>query len=87
MVQFNNPFEAHGYDSGLMDVAVQALKRGRNGEGEPVNVVVDGHDEIVELNPNDRFAIAHMVDHAMGVEAARTVGYGILGVILPKLKH
>lgn len=79
----SNPFEAHGYHPALMDVAVQALKRGRNGQSKQFHVALGG---VIVLGQEDREAIACMVDSAVGEDSARSVAYGILGVILPKLE-
>lgn len=79
MPEFKNPFSEHGYDPGLMDVAVKSLMRGRKGEGVAVHVVME--DNLISLSSDDRLTISHMVDHAVGVESARTVGYGILGLV------
>lgn len=84
MTEFKNPFAEHGYDPGLMDVAVQALKRGRRGEGESVNVFVNGGDNIVELGEADRSAISGLVDKAVGAESVPVVGFGILKIVILK---
>jgi hypothetical protein len=41
---------------------------------------------VIVLGQEDREAIACMVDSAVGEDSARSVAYGILGVILPKLE-
>lgn len=79
--KLQNPFEEHGYSPALMDVTIQALKRGHNGERRSVVIPVEHDFDIVVLTPTDRDIIADIVDSAIGVESARTVGYCILSIV------
>lgn len=85
MSELQNPFATHGYQPWLMDVASQALKRGRNGVIEPVNVELQGNHRVIQLTPREREVIAYLVDNAIGVESARTVGFAVLALIGHKM--
>ena len=81
MSELQNPFEKHGYQAWLMDVATQALKRGRNGVIEPVSVELQGNRGVIQLSPGERDVISYIVDNAVGVESVRTVGFAILALV------
>jgi hypothetical protein len=80
-----NPFEEQGFHPGIMDLTVQALKRGHNGDGYPVEVTLEDDSSVVLLDVGDREIVASLVDHAVGEESARTVGHGVIGILKSKL--
>lgn len=82
MTKSANPFERHGYDPSLMDLATQALKRGRGGEG--VATYANIAETLIELDEDDKRTIAHMIDQANGPECGKTVGYGIVAMLVLK---
>jgi len=82
----DNPFERHGFHPGLMDLTVQALKRGRNGEGYPVEVDLEDRGTAVVLDSFDRHVISRLVDNATGIESARTVGHEVVGLLRGKIE-
>lgn len=79
--KLQNPFEEHGYSPELLEVTTQALKRGHNGERRTVVIPVEHDLDVVVLTPTDRDNIADIVDSAIGMESARTVGYCILSIV------
>jgi len=76
----SNPFEAYGYHPGLMDLTVQALKRGHNGEGGAVSIIfvgtdsTKGEDFTVDISRDNGRVIGNRVDNDVGPESARNVG-------------
>jgi len=81
MTKLTNPFEANGYDPRMMDVAVQSLRRGRNGQGVTVNVVLADSGEIVELKDDHREVISDLVDNVRAPDPVHTVAFGIIAVL------
>ena len=77
-----DPFKKHGYPPVVIDVTVEALKRGPRGARHDVPVADE--DSGLVLTPNDCQTIAYLVDTAVGVNSGSSVGYGVLAVLASK---
>ncbi len=83
-----NPFAEHGYPPELLDIAARALKRGPRGQGVDQTVVYEGEQAIlpkgttVHFGERQREIITALVDNARGEESARSVGFGVMSVMI-----
>lgn len=52
-----------------------------------MNVVVEGHEVLISLTPEDREEILSLVTHATGPEAVRSEALGVAHLVLGKLEE
>ncbi len=72
------------YDPRNLDVAVEALKRGHNGEGYPVAVFIESIGAVATFDAGDRERIAQAVDHPTSINPIRGLGQEIIAIAAEK---
>lgn len=88
MRRLNNPLEGTRFNPAHTDVAVEALKRGRNGEGrQPLEVVIDNLGVMATLTAADRQRIADVVEKASIESDPLLFGGGVELVISDRLEE
>jgi hypothetical protein len=87
MAQFiGNPFEEKGFDPAIMDIAVTAFKRGRNGEGVYGNLTlyesapagIAEQFDTVPMDAHARSYLRRLASDTTDPDVISTIGFGII---------
>jgi hypothetical protein len=78
------------YDPRFIDVVVEALKRGHNADGYPIEVTI-GNASIPKapiLGANERARLARLVDSSSGIsDPSQLLGYEVTEMLIERVRE